>query len=518
MNRKAGLDFRIFLMGLLLTLNQDLSFASDQLSSESRVDMFFDTINNFWAGILFWDNHPLKLPIILIVMVGGGIFFTLRYGFVNLRLFRHAIDVTLGKYDKQDSAGEISHFQALTSALSATVGLGNIAGVAVAISLGGPGAVLWLWLVAFFGMSMKFSSCAFAQMYRIVHKDGTILGGPMVYLESAFREQLPKIAWLGKGFAVIFAIFTIGASIGAGNIFQVNQTYELLSTEFPVLKDHNWLIGILLAFGIGIVIIGGIRRIGIVTSRMIPFMCIFYCVSCLFIIFSNLSEIPGIFRSIFIQAFNPDAIWAGGFIGVLTQGVRRASFSNEAGMGSASIAHAAAKTDKPVREGIVAMLGPFIDTHLVCSMTALAILSTGVHLDPSLAGKGAAITAAAFASLGKWMPLLLTFAATIFAYSTAISWSYYGEKGTEYLFGKKAIFWYRIFYVCAAAIGPVVSLSKVIEFSDLMLLTMAFPNIIGMMILSGSVKIQLSEYIQQFRSGAFQMNSGMEAKKGKAEH
>lgn len=503
MTKNSGINPCFYIFGFFLFIFSLQANAQDSPDLIDRVNGLFDTVNGFWASILFWDNHPLKLPVILLVMTGGGLFFTLRYGFVNIRLFAHAIDVIRGKYDRKEDAGEISHFQALTSALSATVGLGNIAGVAVAISLGGPGTVLWLWLVAFFGMSMKFSSCTFAQMYRIVHKDGQVLGGPMVYLEAAFKHRWPSFAWIGKMFAVIFAVFTIGASIGAGNIFQVNQTYELLSAEFTFLKSWSWTSGIVMSVAIGAVIIGGIKRIGHVTSKLVPFMCAFYCISCLLIIFNHIHLVPAVFENIFVQAFKPDAMWAGGFIGVLTQGVRRASFSNEAGMGSASIAHAAAKTDKPVREGVVAMVGPFIDTHIVCTMTALAILTTGSYLDPALAGKGAAITAAAFNTLGSFMPFLLTIAATIFAYSTAISWSYYGEKGTEYLFGRDAIKWYRIIYVLAAILGPVVTLGKVIEFSDLMLLSMAFPNIIGMMLLSGYVKSQLQDYLSSFKSGAF---------------
>lgn len=474
---------------------------------QDGINSFFGAINTYWGGVIFWSDHPLRLPLVLVLMVAGGLFFTFRYGFVNVTLFKHGIDVVRGKFDKKHDKGEISHFQALTAALSATVGLGNIAGVAVAISLGGPGAVFWLWVVAFFGMSMKFSSCTFSQLYRVVHMDGTVLGGPMVYLEQGFKEKLPKYAWVGRIFSVIFAGFIIVSSFGGGNLFQGNQTYELLANQFPSLVGGQWIVGLLLSFFIGIVIIGGIRRIGEVTGKLVPFMCVFYCLSCLAIILGNLTEIPSLLSSIFVQAFSPDAIWAGGFIGILTQGVQRGAFSNEAGLGSASIAHAAAKTDQPVREGIVAMLGPFIDTHIVCTMTALSILITGAHLDPTLAGKGAAITAKAFGSLGTIMPFLLTIAAIIFAYSTAISWSYYGEKGVEFLFGKKAIKHYRLIYVLVAALGPVLSLSNVIDFSDIMLLSLAFPNIIGMALLSSIVKKKLAEYKDSYMKGLFNPES-----------
>ena len=338
--------------------------------------------------------------------------------------------------------------------MSATVGLGNIAGVAVAIQLGGPGAVFWLWVVAFFGMSMKFSSCTFAQLYRNVSEDGHVMGGPMVYLRDALKEKF-NLVFLGKFLGVFYAVMTIMASFGGGNLFQGNQSYELLASQFPVMANYPWLVGIVLAFFAGIVLLGGIKRIGEVTSKLVPFMCAFYCISCLFIIFGNITEVPGLFVQIFKQAFSPDAAFAGGFIGILIQGVKRASFSNESGLGSAAIAHAAAKTNEPVREGVVAMIGPTIDTHIVCTMSALAILITGAHLDPSVAGKGAQITATAFATLGSWMPYLLTIATIIFAYSTIISWSYYGEKATEFLFGVKSIKYYRIIYCAVIVLGPV---------------------------------------------------------------
>ncbi|MBC62098.1 MAG: alanine glycine permease [Zetaproteobacteria bacterium] len=470
-----------------------LAFASED-RAQSFINNTINTINSYWGSFLFWNGHPLKLPLILVIMAFGGVFFTFRYWFVNLTLFKHALEIVSGKYDKKEDQGEITHFQALTSALSATVGLGNIAGVAVAISLGGPGAVFWLWIVAFFGMSMKFSSCTFAQLHRILHSDGKVLGGPMVYLDQGFKSQLPNLHFLGKFFAVLFATFTIGASLGGGNMFQGNQTFEILVSQFPSLENTNWIVGIVLAVLVGIVIIGGIQRIGDVTSRLVPFMCGFYCLGCLMIIISNVELVPHLLGQIFYQAFSPDAMWAGGFIGVLTQGVKRASFSNEAGLGSAAIAHAAAKTDKPIREGLVAMLEPFIDTHLVCTMTALSILITNAHLEPALAGKGAAITAQAFSSLGSFMPMLLALATAIFAYSTMISWSYYGEKGCEYLFGRSSIPYYQVVYVFCVVLGPVASLENVIEFSDLMLLSMAFPNIIGMVFLSKKIKSLLEEY------------------------
>jgi alanine or glycine:cation symporter, AGCS family len=478
-------------------------FSSSAFSNESLLETInesFGMIVEWYAPVLFFEIPFIKLPFILFVMVSGGIFFTFRYGFINIKLYKHALDVVRGKYDNPDDEGEISHFQALTSALSATVGLGNIAGVAVAIQLGGPGAVFWLWVVAFFGMSMKFSSCTFAQLYRQVKPDGSIIGGPMVYLKKGLGEDF-NLKKLGAFFGFFYAFMTIMASFGGGNLFQGNQAFELLSNQFPVVGNHPWVVGIILSISSGVVLLGGIKRIGDVTSKLVPLMCAFYCVSCLVIILSNVSLVPSLFVSIFTEAFNPSAIYSGGFIGVLIQGVKRASFSNEAGLGSAAIAHAAAKTDEPVREGVVAMIGPTIDTHLVCTMTSLAILITGAHLDPSVAGKGAQITANAFATLGTWMPYLLTGATIIFAYSTIISWSYYGEKGVEYLVGAKYIPAYRFVYCLVIILGPVLKLGNVIDFSDLMLLSMAFPNIFGMILLSGKVKEKLDNYVTRYKNG-----------------
>lgn len=492
-----------YLLFFFLSLNSQSIFAQADSLWSDRVNNFFGSLNHFLGSILFWSDHPLKLPLILLVMASGGVFFTIIYRMVNISLFLHAFSVIAGKYDDPNDKGEISHFQALTSALSATVGLGNIAGVAIAISLGGPGAVFWLWLIAFFGMSMKFSCCTLAQLYRRVDSDGTVMGGPMVYLEEGFKKNMPKFSAVGKTIATVFAFFTIAASLGGGNMFQTNQAFELLAIQFPVFADSPLLVGIVLALLIAVVIIGGIKRIGEVTSKLVPLMCLTYCICCLSIIFGQIELVPSLFQDIFRQAFQPEAMWSGGFIGVLTQGIKRASFSNEAGMGSAAIAHAAAKTDQPVREGVVAMIGPFIDTHLVCTMTAFSILITGAHLDPTLAGKGAAITAKAFSSLGMAMPIFLTIAAVVFAYSTAVSWSYYGEKAVQYLFGKKYILSYRIFYVCMAAIGPVLTLTNIIEFSDIMMLSMAFPNILGMIFLAPSVRKHLIKYYDSYKTGAF---------------
>ncbi|MFP6768792.1 MAG: alanine/glycine:cation symporter family protein [Planctomycetaceae bacterium] len=475
-------------------------------SFESVVGVMISVL--FYKVPLFVGDHTA--PFILLVLIFGGIFFTFRFGFINIRLFSHSINVIRGKYDKPEDKGEITHFQALTSALSATVGLGNIGGVAIAIALGGPGAIFWMWCIAFFGMSAKFASCSFAQLYRRVKPDGTVLGGPMVYLEEGIKEHFPRLGGLGKVFGIAFAVFTILASLGGGNMFQGNQTFKILSTTVTPLQDYGLVVGIVMAALVGIVIIGGIKRIGEVTSKMVPAMCLFYCACCLVILLNNIAQVPAMFASIFVSAFQPDAVFSGGMVGVLLMGARRAAFSNEAGLGSAAIAHAAARTEEPVREGVVAMIGPFIDTIVVCTMTALTILITNAHIDVDTGKpfveelakqKDVALTAAAFASLGTWVPYLLCGAVAVFAYSTMISWSYYGERSAEFLFGEQGIKPYRLLFVLFVALGPIVSLKTVLDFSDMMLFSMAFPNIIGLILLSGVLRKKAQNYVDRLKSG-----------------
>ena len=478
-------------------------------------------VGPLWTYFLGFDitfgafGEGKSIPFIVLMLVFGAVFFTLRFKFVNFRLFGHAIQCVRGKYDDPNDEGEISHFKALTSALSATVGLGNIAGVAIAIALGGPGAVFWMWLVAIFGMSMKFSSCSLAQLYRRVKPDGSVIGGPMVYLEEGLKEK--GLAPLGKALAVLFAVLCILASFGGGNLFQGNMTYAVSQKVFAMEQSAilPWGFGIVLAVMVGMVIIGGIKRIGSVTSKLVPLMCAFYCLVCLILIFTNLGKVPAMFGSILGQAFAPEAAF-GGFIGVLVQGMKRAAFSNEAGLGSAAIAHAAAKTKEPVREGLVAMLGPFIDTIVVCTMTALAILITGVHKQYDGGGTlaGAVMTADAFGSLHKLFAYLLVPAVWIFAYSTMISWSYYGERASEYLVGEKGILPYRLVYVALVVLGPVLSIGNVLDFSDLMLLSMAFPNIIGMTILAPKLAALLKDYTRRLREGKMDRPTPAEATQG----
>lgn len=497
------------LVSLLCSFLPAASRASTGTSFEELTNNVFAALVAPMSAVLFFPVPLVKIPLVVFIMLCGGLFFTFRYGFVNLRLFKHAFDVVRGKYDSpelSDDDGEVSHFQALTAALSATVGLGNIAGVAVAINQGGPGAVFWMWITAFFGMSLKYSCCTLALMYRSKDSQGRVLGGPMVYLTQGFKE----LGWekMGKFTGGLFAVMAIMASFGGGNLFQSNQTFAIISSQYP--GANPFVVGITLAFFAGIVLIGGIKRIGTVTSKLIPLMCVFYVGSCLTIIFTNYALIPGMFADIFRSAFNPDAMY-GGALGVMIIGITRASFSSEAGLGSAAIAHSAARTKEPVREGIVGLIEPFIDTHVVCTMTALAILITGSHVGVEQGQGGVEITASAFATIGEIMPTLLMISIMIFAYSTVISWSYYGERATEFLFGKSlgplAVNIYRVTYVFVIILGPLLSLGNVIDFADLMLLSMAFPNVLGMMVLSKKVKERTDLYIAGLKSGEIKRTS-----------
>lgn len=503
-------------------LAQDTDEA-DVGSFQEQVDGWFGSANSYLGPVLFFDVSfdAIKggVPLIVFFLLLGGLFFTFRFGFINLRLFFHSFAVVRGKYDKKSDHGEITHFQALTSALSATVGLGNIAGVALAISGGGPGAVFWMWMVAVFGMSSKFSSCTLAQVYRKVEpEDGSkehVLGGPMLYLSQGMKDMLGKTFGtpLGKILAVSFALFAIGGALGGGNMFQANQTAEIVSfVALDGSKDYAWLIGLIMAVLVGLVIVGGIRRIGEVTSKIVPAMCVFYSLVCLVILFSNASQLPGLLGSIFAEAFNFRAAGWGGVIGIMVVGIKRGAFSNEAGLGSAAIAHSAAKTDEPVREGAVAMIGPFIDTIVVCTMTALVILVTKDQISPEVQAKidaittgsdvrGAALTGAAFGTLTGWLPYLLCIAVFVFAYSTMISWGYYGERAVEYLFGKPGIWPYRLIFLACVVIGPMVSLLNMKDFTDLLILSMAYPNIIGMVILSPKIAKLTKDYVRRLKAG-----------------
>lgn len=464
----------------------------------SQTDQLFAYANQYLSAILLFDilPGPAALPFAVAWLIIGAFFFTLRLKFINIFGFIHAIQITFGKFDDKKAPGEVSHFQALTTALSATVGLGNIAGVAIAISIGGPGATFWMILAGFLGMTSKLVECTLAVMYRRIDSHGTVMGGPMEYLSQGFSEK----GWprLGKFLSVFFCIMCIGGSFGIGNSFQVSQSLNAVQNSLPIFSELPWLYGILLTALVGVVIIGGLRRIAKVTDKIVPFMCGLYVITALLILAAHYDHIPQAFFSIISGAFTPEAGY-GGFIGVLITGFKRAAFSNEAGIGSAAIAHSAAKTKIPIREGFVAMLEPFVDTVVICTMTSLVIIITGAYQAPEAAefvtsNQGAALTAYAFGSVISWFPHVLSLAVVLFAFSTMISWSYYGERCWAYLLGARYSLGYKIIFLMAAFFGSVTTASHIIEFSDLMVLAMAFPNLLGLYVLGGKVQAAISQY------------------------
>jgi len=512
------------------------------------------------ARVLFYDFGSsevewigVSLPFIVMWLLAGAIIFTLAMGFINIRGFVHAIKLTKGDYDDPADEGEVSHFQALASALSATVGLGNIAGVAIAVGQGGPGAIFWMILAGFLGMSTKFTECTLGQMYRKVAPDGTVSGGPMHYLRDGLAEIHiggMSLRYVGSVLAIFFAVLCIGASFGGGCAFQVNQSrgaleYILqqdaqnelrsLQIEISQAKDANRAddlaaltlqrdeikqsnerlqnyfrpaYGLAMAFCVGLVIIGGFRRIAATASRIVPSMCALYVAMALYVLIANAGQIDDAFLAIWDGAFTAEGV-TGGALGVMVIGIKRAAFSNEAGVGSASIAHAAALTDEPVSEGLVALLEPFIDTVVICTMTGLVIVITGQALDPAnadlIAGdEGAQLTSLALGSVQSWFPLVLGVAVLLFAFSTMISWSYYGERCWTQLFGDRSSIIYKILFLICVFFGAIITATTVLEFSDLMILAMALPNILGLLILNGKVRAALRDYWRRYRLGHFE--------------
>ena len=471
------------------------------------INELFGMSNNLIASVFFFDVlffvDGYTLPLTVVWLVAGATFFTFYFKFINFRGLKHAIQITAGKFDRPGDEGEVSHFEALTTALSATVGLGNIAGVAIAVSLGGPGATFWMILAGLLGMSSKFTECSLAMIYRRQRPDGHIMGGPMEYLSQGLKEAgKPK---LGKFLAGSFAILCIGGSFGGGGSFQVNQSLNAISETIPFFADHKWVYGLIMAFFVGIVIIGGIKRIAGVAEKVVPAMCGLYIIACLYILLSYAGEVPAAFATIFKTAFTPEAGY-GGFIGVLVTGFKRAAFSNEAGVGSAAIAHAAAKTEYPIQEGIVALLEPFIDTVIICTMTALVIVITGAYNNPDYAmliqtNQGAALTSRAMGQVLPWFPYVLSIAVVLFAFSTIISWSYYGERCFSYLFGEKYSIGFKFLLLIVVFLGAITTSANVLDFGDLMILGMAFPNIFGVYFLIGRVKKELNSYWDKVKSG-----------------
>lgn len=479
--------------------------AAEPASSSTALNDLFGVINGYLAAVFFYDvmPGPATMPFVVAWLIVGAVFLTIRMSFINLRMFRHAYHILRGKYDVPGAQGEVTSFQALTTALSATVGLGNIAGVAIAIMIGGPGATFWMILAGFLGMTSKFTEATLAQMYREVRPDGHIMGGAMVYLSRGLAEK----GWskTGKILAITFCVLTIGGSLGAGNAFQVSQSLTAVKQQIPILVEQPWIYGVVMASLVAVVIIGGIRRIAHTAEAIVPTMVTIYVLACLWVILSNATLIPDAFGKIITEAFTP-AAGLGGLIGVLVQGFKRAAFSSEAGIGSAAIAHATAKVKYPVRQGIVALMEPFIDTIVICTMTALVIIVTGVYNSPETAElvanrEGAGLTAAAFGTSVSWFPIILSISVVLFAFSTMISWSYYGERCWTYMFGESSTMAYRIIFIIFVVLGSVTSASNILDFSDLLILAMAFPNFIGLYVLHGKVREALSSYLAKLKSG-----------------
>ncbi|MDO6737252.1 sodium:alanine symporter family protein [Wenyingzhuangia sp. 2_MG-2023] len=491
-----------FLSALVLII-PTFTFANGGI--DEKINSVFEPLVEVLATIFFFKPFGFlgfEMPMIVMWLIIGAVFFTIYLRFVNLRKAKHAIELIKGDFDDPDDKGEVSHFQALVTALSGTVGLGNIAGVAVAIATGGAGATFWMVFAGFFGMSAKYVGCTLGVKYREINEEGEVSGGPMYYLSKGLEKQGKGV--LGKILAVVFAILCVGGSFGGGNMFQSNQSYAQLSNVFPVFEGYGFAYGIVIAILVGVVIIGGIKSIAKVTDKIVPVMVGVYVLACLIIIFVNFSNLGHAVSLILEGAFTGKGI-QGGIIGVLVIGVQRAAFSNEAGVGSATIAHAAVKTDEPITEGVVAMLGPFIDTIVICTMTALVLIFTGFAEDTT-GLTGAELTSAAFSSLFPWFRYVLLVAIVLFAFSTMISWSYYGLKAFTFLFKrfigeKTSEIIYKVMFLFFVVVGSSSSLGAVMDFSDMMILGMALPNVLGLYFLVREVKDDTVDYFKRVASG-----------------
>ncbi len=537
------LSFEKYFLATAVGLLLPVLVRAQEQGLDERIDASFKPIADWWEWLVFFPMPlpaPLNLPIVLYLLIGGAVFFTLSFGFVNLRRFPLAIQVVRGKFDAielgaghteshampaeveiteegdvmrtirdESQHGEVSHFQALTAAVSGTVGLGNIAGVAIAIGIGGPGATFWMIVAGLLGMSSKFVECTLGVKYRDIDKDGVVHGGPMYYLSRGFNEL--KMGGFGKVLAIIFAVFCVGGSFGGGNAFQANQATSQITTMLGIGTGGaaRTLIGIIMAALVAVVIIGGIKRIASVTEKLVPLMAVIYIIASLIIIFAHFSEIPAAIGQIFAGAFTPTAA-VGGIAGVIIQGFRRAAFSNEAGAGSAAIAHSAVRTKYPASEGLVALLEPFIDTVVICTMTAIVIVLFnmdgffqygGVNGNVMIGDtvvNGVDLTARAYNDVLPGFNAVLTVAIVLFAFSTMISWSYYGLQSWKYLFGRSraADLSFKVLFCLFVVIGAAASLGSVLAFSDAMILAMVFPNMVGLLFLFPKVRQELNRYLQ----------------------
>lgn len=507
-----------FLTTLALSLFSGSVIAAPVQNLDAQINTIFAESTGWFVNIIFSHIPGTGLPWIVCWLIGAAIFFTFYFKFIQFRAVRHAIHLVKGLYSDPKHPGEVNHFQALATALSGTVGLGNIAGVAVAVSIGGAGATFWMILAGLLGMALKFTECTLAVKYRNEYANGTTSGGPMYYMTKGFKERgLPG----GKFLAVMFSIFCIGASFGAGNMFQSNQTHAQLVNITggmnSVFYDNGWITGLVIALLVFAVIVGGIRSIAKITEKIVPFMALLYVGTALVIIVIHYDKIGWALHQIWLGAFTGLGV-TGGFVGALIQGFRRATFSNEAGVGSSAIAHSAVRTKEPVTEGVVALLEPFIDTVVVCTITALVIIISGVlHVDPvtghyvmqaeqiaTINGhSGVELTSAAFAQGISWFPYVLACVVFLFAFSTIISWSYYGLKAWTYLVGegRKRELFFKILFCCLTIVGASAQLGAVIDFSDAMIFSMAVVNIIALYLLLPVVKREADSYFSRLKCG-----------------
>ncbi len=500
---------RYSLLTLLFTFFAQIPlFAQvDQEGLDQKINAWVQPATDFISSIVFYPiqlgtDAATSMPLVVIFLLGSALFFTITFKFINIRGFGTAIKTVKGTYSDPNDAGEVSHFQALTAAVSGTVGLGNIAGVAIAISLGGPGATLWMIVAGLLGMSSKFVECTLGVRYREIGPDGKVYGGPMYYLTKGLAEK--GMVKTGKVLAVFFAIMCVGGSFGGGNMFQANQAAkQFLDMVGSTSSSAGTTFGIFMALMVAMVIIGGIKRIGAVTERVVPFMCGIYILAALVVLIVHVQSLPATLGKIFNEAFNPMAV-AGGFVGVLVQGFRRAAFSNEAGVGSAAIAHSAVKTEYPASEGIVALLEPFIDTVVICTMTALVVVITGDYDNAGAMG-GVEMTSKSFATVIPWFPYVLTVTVVLFAFSTMISWSYYGLQAWLFLFGKTRLndILYKVLFCCFIVVGAAASLGAVTDFSDAMIFAMSVPNLIGLFFLLPVVRKEVARYFAYIKGGTW---------------
>ncbi|MCW8855130.1 MAG: alanine:cation symporter family protein [Gammaproteobacteria bacterium] len=436
---------------------------------------------------MLWNNG-----LTMLILVGTGLYLTIKLRFVQITGFRHSVNLIRGKYANKEDPGEVSHFQALSTALSATVGTGNIAGVATAISLGGPGALFWMWMTAFVGMATKFTESTLALKFREINDQGEVSGGPMYTLLHGLKM---------KRTAMVFAIFALIASFGIGNLVQANSVVDGLSFIWPELRDYGWFIGVIMALMVGMVILGGVKRIAKVASTIVPFMAMTYVFAALIVLLMNAEQIPQALQTIFNSALNVSAVGAAAVGEAIRWGVARGLFSNEAGLGSSPMAHAAAKTKEPVREGLVAMMEPFVDTLVICSMTGLVIVITGAYLTADSETVGAALTAYAFSqSIGSGGAMIVGFGLMLFAFSTMIAWSYYGDRSACFLFGEQAVKPYRVFYTVLIVVGAAVPLKLVWNIADITTILMALPNLLALFLLSALVKKIKDDYFLKLKT------------------